>query len=240
MSEFNSLFPQWVSGRLPQPKVKMTAPPHPKGTLVRLFGRQMFNNSKEVFNKISNCWSPQFDEDNLLFRLKSYTNQLIEIYLATQECPVKIPKKLVQEVGSLEIANEQFSLYISEVKKKLPEESGALIILLDALINESRFFIFQFDATVDLVWTGKNFPFKPTDRIRKHAFLKAVINWSDKRNGLKFPPYFELIRLPELNGFRIPNKTYGLWKKQLLNGTLHLFFQPRKNRQLVIAKLKDK
>jgi len=239
MSGHDFLYPQWLSGRLPKQERKAIEPPPAKGTLAKYFGSQLFNNSKEIFNRIVDLWDPKFDQENLLAQLRSYTNQLLEIYLATQKCPLKIPRSLVERVDYFEILNQQFLSYIASVSKDLPSDSKALIDQINALINESNFFILQFNATVDLIWPSRRFPFKPTDRLRKHAFLKALIAWGQNRKDDAYPSYKVLIKSKELNGFYIPDRTYRLWKQQLDQGTFHYFVQPRKKRQLVLAKMQD-
>jgi len=239
MNEYDFVHPHWLSGRPPKQEKKAVEPPPSKGTLAKYFGSQWFNNSKVILNRLVDFWDPNFDQENLLTQLKSYTDQLLATYLATQSSSLKIPKALVKRIDSFDLLNEQFFIYIGRVTKVLPTESKALIDDVNELIGESRFFISQFNATVDLVWGGRQFAFKPTDRDGKHAFLKAVIAYSAKRRGDKFPPYRTLIESKELKGFIIPARTYGLWKRQMNERTFHYFVQPRRNRQLVLAKMQD-
>ena len=233
MNEYDFVHPHWLSGR-PLPAKK---PIPTKGTLTKYFGSKWFNNSKAILNRIFDLWDPNFDQENFLVRFKDYTDQLLETYLATQKCPLKIPKSLVDHVDSFEILNHQFSKYVSSISNDLPSDSKALIDQTNALINESNFFIYQFNTAVDLIWLGREFPFKPTDRLRKHAFLKALIAWSENNKDENYPNHNVLIQSKELRKFSIPDRTYRLWKEQLDQGTFHYFVQPRKKRQLVLAKL---
>jgi len=121
----------------------------------------LFNNSKEILNRIVDLWNPKFDQADLLTQIRNYTNQLLETYLANQKCSLKIRRSLVERVDSFEIFNQQFLSYRASASKDLPLDSMALIDKINALINESNFFILQFNATVDLIWPSKRFPFKP-------------------------------------------------------------------------------
>ena len=233
MNEYDFVHPHWLAGR----PLLAKKPTPTKGFLTKHFGQKWFKNSKEILNSIVDLWNPNFDQANFLVRIKGYTDQLLETYLATQSCPLKIPKSLVERVDSFETLNLEFSKFVSSISNDLPSDSKALIDHIDALINESNFFISQFKAIVDLIWLGRELPFKPTDRLRKQAFLKAVIANSEKLKKDKFPSYRVLIESEELRKFTIPPRTYGLWKRQMIEGTFHYFVQPRKNRQLVLSKL---
>ena len=237
MNEYDFVHPHWLSGRPPKQEKKAIEPPPSKGTLAKYFGSKWFNNSKAILNRLVDLWDPNFDQENFLARLKNYTDQLLSTYVGTQSSSLKIHKELIKRVDSFELLNEQFSIYIGRVTKVLPAESKDLIDEVNELISESRFFISQFNATVDLVWLGRQFAVKPTDRKRKHVFLKAVIAYSAKRRRDKFPPFRALIDSKELKGHTISARTYGLWKRQMNEGTFHHFAQPRRNRQLVLAKL---
>lgn len=231
MSERDFTFPHWLSGRPPKQLEKASTPLISKGNLAKCFAKQWLDNSKEIIKKIVDSWVPNFDKENFLDELKNYIDKLLATYLATQKSPLKIPKELVIRVDSFEILNEQFSSYVNRVAKDLPTDSKAFIDQVNELVNESRFFIASFNATVDLVFTGKQFSFRPADREKKHAFLQAVIACSTTKRSDKFPPYKVLIESKELEGFTIPARTYGLWKRQIIKGTFHFFTQPRKNRQ---------
>jgi hypothetical protein len=65
-----------------------------------------------------------------------------------------------------------------------------LVILTD----DCQHFINQFWMTCDLYWASKNLPFRPTDRLLKLDFLKAVIHYSASVNAEKFPPYFWILK----------------------------------------------
>jgi hypothetical protein len=176
MNEYDFVHPHWLAGR----PLLAKKPTPTKGFLTKHFGQKWFKNSKEILNSIVDLWNPNFDQANFLVRIKGYTDQLLETYLATQSCPLKIPKSLVERVDSFETLNLEFSKFVSSISIDLPSDSKALIDHIDALINESNFFISQFKAIVDLIWLGRELPFKPTDRLRKQAFLKAVIANSEK------------------------------------------------------------
>ena len=66
----------------------------PFARVLKYFGSKWFNNSKAILNRIFDLWDPNFDQENFLLRFKDYTDQLLETYLATQKCPLKIPKSL--------------------------------------------------------------------------------------------------------------------------------------------------
>ena len=93
---------------------------------------------------------------------------------------------------------------------------------LTEVINEARFFFYQFNLVCDCFTNDHKSAFRPTDRVKKLAFLKIVIAYDDMHR--RFPPY----KSRELKHLNLSQRTWGMWKTQIEDGTFPHFVQHKK------------
>lgn len=235
MSKHFSSYPHWLSStpseearQLSEKKTLNSAlakeTPPAKGELVKAFAYQWFSFSKEIIQNIFDIWSPNFDQKMLLEELKSYVSEMLEASLVAMKSQKKISRDLVRKIENFKTKNNHFSSYIDCVSTDLSGDFEKLISLIKDLINESNYFINNFDATRTMIWANRKFSHRPTNIEKKLGFMKIVSSFY-KDNG-KFPPF----KSRELTHLNLSERTWRHWKKQIENETFHHFIQ-HKNRQ---------
>jgi hypothetical protein len=86
----------------------------------------------------------------------------------------------------------------------------------------------HFNTICDFIWNGDDFPFKVADREKKKKFLDALVHYYQLRQTDKFAPYFWILKHLKMDQKELSPRIYGMWKKQLEQGTFHYFVQPQK------------
>lgn len=195
--------------------------------VIQFFGKKFQKNVKDQAVVLQSRWLPRYDQQNLLQESTSFIYSLNSIFELVDQLKAKIRKHDRTQVDLVAVRLKQFEFYVKSLNMKDLNDTTNFIEGLIEVINETKNYIFQFNIVCDCFTNEHSPPFKPTDREKKHAFLKAVIAYEDTHQKNKFPPLKSKV-LADLN---LPERTYGLWKKQLEAGTLHYFVQPRKIRQ---------
>ena len=198
-----------------------------RGQMAQFFGRQFQKNIKYQAAALQSRWLPRYDQQNLLQESTSFIYSLNSIFELVDQLKAKIRKHERTQVDFAADRLKQFELYVKSLNMNDLNDTTNFIEALIEVINETKNYIFQFNIVCDCFTNEHSPPFKPTDRAKKHAFLKAVIAYEETHKIHKFPP----LKSKALAGLNLPERTYGLWKKQLEAGTLHHFVQPRRIRQ---------
>ena len=165
-----------------------------------------------------------------LDELEKLIDDFFQLAQVIYESKFKVTPKTRSDVAAMKKAIDEFRSLIESFYGYEPQTNKAFVSDLDELAGQLHTFVFQFDATCDLLWASKALPFRPTDRDLKKRFLDAVIYYCDERKTEKFPPYFWVLKHLKLPDKKLSQKTYGLWKKQMKDGVFHLALLP-KNRQ---------
>jgi hypothetical protein len=96
------------------------------------------------------------------------------------------------------------------------------------LIDAIDGFIVHFNTICDFIWNGDKFPFKVAEREKKKKFLEALVYHDQLNQSGKFASYCWILQHLNMDQKDLSPRTYGLWKKQLDEGTFHHFVQPQK------------
>lgn len=209
-----------------------TKPPEPPTRLaiIKTFAGIADLRLSLLVHYIYSNYSDDLDQLSCQEEFEKLIDDFFQLANVIYESRIKVTKKTRSDVTELKQAIDQFRLKLESFGKDGCLTNRNFFIILDELANELDTFVFQFDATCDLLWASKALPFRPTDRDLKKRFLDAVIYYCDERKTEKFPPYFWVLKHLKLPDKKLSPKTYGLWKKQMNAGVFHLALLP-KNRQ---------
>jgi hypothetical protein len=167
--------------------------------------------------------------------LKDHLERLIDDIFCTvgeiYETKIRVAKKTRVQITEIKKSVDQLCRILDrcvQAERQLNQSKyfSSAIKSLALLVDD---FVFQFDATCDLIWASKDLPFRPTNRDLKKRVLDAVIHYCDENKKEKYPPYFWLLKHLKLPDNMLSERTYGLWKKQMDKCVFHLALLPKKS-----------
>lgn len=193
--------------------------------MAQFFGRQFEGNMRHHVAVLQSKWIPRYDQQNLLEKTSSYVYSINSIFELVDQLKGKVKRNQRFFINSAEEQLTNFRIYVNSLNMNELNDTKGYVDALTEVINEARFFFHQFNLVCDCFTNDHKPAFRPTDRVKKLAFLKIVIAYEDIHG--KFPPY----KSRELKHLNLSQKTWGMWKSQIEDGTFPHFVQHRKNRQ---------
>jgi hypothetical protein len=182
-----------------------------------------------ILSEIHDQQSVSSDEQTLKMELEKLVSDALRVVTEINASAYKVRPSLRKNVlmlrKNLVVLNEN----LTSGEDLQDSISTVFFAFFQRSLNTVDAFIVHFDTICDLIWYGEDIPSRPADRALKKRFLDAVIEYSREFNTDKFPPYLVLLKTLKLQDKSLSPRTYGLWKKQLDEGTFHHFVQPTRN-----------
>ncbi len=194
-----------------------------KGLTSRFQGKLHVN-----LNEIDNVACGAFEDQNIRGKYENLVNETFLVIEHVDDSIYKVKPALRKEVLNLRKTLESFS---EDLKKhsalqviRTDETESCIAALIDAIDG----FIVHFNTICDFIWNGDKFPFKVAEREKKKKFLDALVHYDKLSQSDKFAPYCWILKHLNMDQKELSPRTYGLWKKQLNEGTFNHFVQPQK------------
>ena len=181
-----------------------------------------------ILSEIHSHQSDASYEQNLKLELEKLVSDALRIINEINASTYKVKPSLRKEVLMLRkklVGLDEICKSGAGLKYSVPT---AFFSCVQRTIDTVDAFVVHFDTICDFIWYGEDIPSRPADRALKEKFLFAVIEYSREFNTDKFAPYFWIMKHLKMDQKELPPRTYGLWKKQLNEGTFHHFVQPQK------------
>ena len=191
--------------------------------MAQFFGRQFEKNIKSHAAITQSRWLPRYDQQNLLQESTSFIYSLNSIIELVNQLKGKVKKDQRTKMNFAEDQLINFRKYVHSLNTNELNDTTGYVDALTEVINEARFFFYQFNLVCDCFTNDHEPAFRPTDRVKKLAFLKIVIAYEEKHG--KFPLY----KSRELKLLNLSQRTWGMWKTQMEDGTFPHFVQHKKS-----------
>jgi hypothetical protein len=193
--------------------------------MAQFFGRQFEKNVRDHVAVLQSKWVPRYDQQNLLEKTTSYIYSINSIFELVDQLKGKVKRNQRLTINSAEEQLTKFHSYVNLLNIYDLNDTTGYVDALKEVINEARFFFFQFNLVCDCFINDHKPKFRPTNIVKKLAFLKIVIAYEDIHG--KFPPYIYMSR--ELKHLSVSQRTWGMWKTQIEDGTFPHFVQHKKS-----------
>lgn len=181
-----------------------------------------------ILSEIHSHQSDASDEQNLKLELEKLVSDTLRVISEVHASTYKVKPSLRKEVLLLRKKLVDLNENFKSGTNLQDSVSTAFFSCVQRTIDTVDAFVVHFDTICDFIWYGEDIPSRPADRALKEKFLFAVIEYSREFNTDKFAPYFWILKHLKMDQNELPPRTYGLWKKQLNEGTFHHFVQPQK------------
>ena len=188
-----------------------------------------------ILSEIDSVACGAFEDQNLRGQYEKLVNETFLVIEHVDDSTYKVKPALRKEVLNLRKTHESFSENLKQDFHFQRTRTDELAPRIEALIDAIDGFIVHFNTICDFIWNGDKFPFKVAEREKKKKFLDAVVHYDKQSQTDKFAPYCRILKHLNIDQKELPPRTYGLWKKQLDEGTFHHFVQPKKKYRQQVA-----
>lgn len=203
--------------------------PKTKAQFAKAFGWQLYKALQERAIELRELDQKNIVDPNLTGPIQAFWNEILEVHDETEKLGIYISTSLMNRVNRLKKISEDFDAYVDKNLYCSRAEHLLLGMTLAELCEDVHHFTRQIVIThfsISIDDTNKKLPFRPTDREKKESFIQEVYEYQGQRGG-KFPPHNILAKRMALKGYKLPERTYRYWKKQLLSGKFKHFVQDR-------------
>jgi len=169
-----------------------------------------------------------FEDQNIRGQYEKLVNEIFKIIKHVDDSTYKVKPALRKEVLNLRKTLESFSENLKKHSALQVIRTDETESCIEALIDAIDGFIVHFNTVCDFIWNGDKFPFKVAEREKKKKFLDALVHHDQLNQSGKFASYCWILQHLNMDQKELSPRTYGLWKKQLDEGTFHHFVQPQK------------
>jgi hypothetical protein len=181
-----------------------------------------------ILSEIDGLAYGALEDQNLRGQYEKLVNETFKVIKHVDDSTYKVKPALRKEVLNLRKILESFNEDLKQDFKLQRTRTDELHPCFEALIDAIDGFIAHFNTICDFIWNGDKFPFKVAEREKKKKFLDALVHYDQLTQTDKFAPYFWILKHLNMDQKELSPRTYGLWKKQLDEGTFHHFVQPQK------------
>jgi hypothetical protein len=185
-------------------------------------------NLSTILSEIDGQAHGAFEDQNLKVQYENLVNETFKVIKHVDDSTYKVKPALRKEVLNLRKTLDSFSVNLKKDSDFQVTRTDKIDPCIEALINAIDGFIVLINTACDFIWNGDKFPFKVAEREKKKKFLDALVHYDQLSQKDKFAPYFWILKHLNMDQKELSPRTYGLWKKQLDEGTFHHFVQPQK------------
>ena len=181
-----------------------------------------------ILSEIDNVACGEFEDQNIRGQYEKLVNETFLVIEHVDDSTYKVKPALRKEVLNLRKTLESFSENLKKHSALQVIRTDETESCIEALIDAIDGFIVHFNTICDFIWNGDKFPFKVAEREKKKKFLDALVHHDQLNQSGKFASYCWILQHLNMDQKELSPRTYGLWKKQLDEGTFHHFVQPQK------------
>ena len=203
--------------------------PTTKAQFAKAFGWQLYKALQERAIELRELDQKKIVDPSLTGPIQDFWNEILEVHDKTEKLGIHITTSLMNRVNRLKKISEDFDTYVDKNLNCTRAEHLLLGMTLAELCEDVHHFTRQIVIThfsISIDDTNKKLPFRPTDWEKKESFIQEICEYQGQRGG-KFPPHNILAKRMALKGYKLPERTYRDWKKQLLSGKFKYFVQDR-------------
>lgn len=172
-----------------------------------------------------------------LLRVLGVSDRVAEFIRESMDCTDQvlklkngITKSSKDCVDRLEELHGAFKVYLLSQQTSLAHSDPTVLDKLNLLIAYCLHFVNHFKMTCTLVWDLASMPNRPTDRVLKEKFLRAILDYQERNSTDDFPRHSVICKLIEVSPYSFSERRYRDWKHQLKIHTFHLLRQPKKQK----------
>lgn len=181
-----------------------------------------------ILSEIDSVACGAFEDQKIRGQYEKLVNETFLVIKHIDDSTCKVKPALRKEVLNLRKTLESFSEDLKQdfnlQRTRTDELDPRIVDLIDAIDG----FIVHLNTIGDFIWNGDKFPFKVAEREKKKKFLDALVHHDQLNQSGKFASYCWILNHLNMDQKELSPRTYGLWKKQLDEGTFHHFVQPQK------------